>query len=70
MNLLEWQQLGIHFFMFTFTGIAFAALGAYIHSRILGDQTSHLRDINRELLRENRELRPMAHRLNSSYTER
>jgi hypothetical protein len=25
MNLLEWQQLGIHFFMFTFAGIAITA---------------------------------------------
>ena len=63
MNILEWQQLGIHFFMFTFAGIGFAALGAYIHSCILGDQTSHLRAMNHELLRENRELRPMARRL-------
>ena len=63
MNLLEWQQLGIHFFMFTFAGIGFATVGAYIHSCILGDQTAHLRAMNRELLRENRELRPMARRL-------
>ena len=63
MNILEWQQFGIHAFMFTFAGIGFAAVGAYIHSRILGDQTAHLRAMNRELLRENRELRPMARRL-------
>jgi len=49
MNIIEWQQLGIHFFMFTFAGIALLSVVSYTL-----DRRSRIKDNG---------LRPMARRL-------